>query len=47
MEPFSETDTLDRLMGTVLSSKHNGPMATDDFLSLYKEMARYTGGNVE
>jgi hypothetical protein len=47
VEPFAEGDTLDRLMATVLSAKQNGALSSSDFISLYKEMARYTGGNVD
>jgi hypothetical protein len=47
MEPFAQGDTLDRMMGSVVSAKHNGPLSTEDFISLHNEMARYTGGNLD
>jgi len=42
MEPFAEGDNLERLMTTVLTAHQNGPLSTDDFRSLYAELARYT-----
>jgi hypothetical protein len=47
MEPFAAGDNFDRLMNTVLEGHLNAPLATDDFLALYNEMTRYTGGKTE
>jgi hypothetical protein len=42
MEPFSEGDSLERLMVAVLAAHQNGPLSTADFRALYKELTRYT-----
>lgn len=44
VEPFAEGDNFDKLMGTVLAAHEAGPLATDDFKALFREMTRYTGG---
>jgi hypothetical protein len=47
VEPFAEGDNFDKLMATVLAAHDAGPLATDDFKALFREMTRYTGGAAE
>ena len=47
VEPFDEGDNFDKLMTAVLAAHDAGPLATDDFKALFREMSRYTGGTPE
>jgi hypothetical protein len=47
MEPFASGDNFERLMAQVLEAHTSGPLSTDNFKELYREMLRYTGGVVD